>query len=243
MRLGSANKAHNNHQTSVPGNLLPSISFFIYIYNSTRNWRTRPADSARFTRSSRPTSPFPPWKRKRRRKMYNNGRFCADEGTKEWVKRWLNYSLDGLVFAASFTHDTRPKGSTSVFLCRAQREFRKKRQPPSLTTSYFRYDRSSSSSSSSFPLVDTFFLFFFTCCTSAPIADFVLFTTRPAWLVSNVRHRMKGGHQKNPVRFWLKKRKKNCTKKKRNFIVCCCWRRALVRPDTCIWGPAESTPV
>ena len=85
--------------------------------------------------------------------------------------------------------------------------------------------------------------FFFTCCTSAPIADFVLFTTRPAWLVSNVRHRMKGGHQKNPVRFWLKKRKKNCTKKKRNFIVCCCWRRALVRPDTCIWGPAESTPV
>ena len=31
MRLGSANKAHNNHQTSVPGNLLPSISFF-YIY-------------------------------------------------------------------------------------------------------------------------------------------------------------------------------------------------------------------
>ena len=89
--------------------------------------------------------------------MYNNGRFCADEGTKEWVKRWLNYSLDGLVFAASFTHDTRPKGSTSVFLCRAQREFRKKRQPPSLTTSYFRYDRSSSSSSSSFPLVDTFF--------------------------------------------------------------------------------------
>ena len=50
--------------------------------------------------------------------------------------------------------------------------------------------------------------FFFTCCTSAPIADFVLFTTRPAWLVSNVRHRMKGGHQKNPVRFWLKKKRK-----------------------------------